>query len=214
MVAFARTSCNLRRMTMTCPNCGDAVPDQIALVAMVTCPSCGTTLYVDGARLRDAGAAGVLHDSPQLFGIGHTVRLDRVPFTVHGQARFSYGRGWWDEFWGLDHNGNGLWVSVDEGDIVLQTPLDDRPPIGQTSRVGQRFTYAGEGFRVVETGSADCTAVLGAFGERLLVGESYGYLNASGESGALLSGEFQGGQSAWFLGAWIDPFDVVIEAGP
>lgn len=199
-------------MSMTCPNCGDSVPDQLPLVAMLTCPSCATTLYLDGARLRDAGSAGVMHDAPQLFGIGQSIRLGRRVFTVHGQARFSYGRGWWDEFWGLTDTGESCWVSVDEGDIVLQDRLDDRPPIGRNTRVGAGFGFADGDWHVTEIGHGECIALRGSFDERLGVGDRFDYINAEGPGGRLLSGEFHGAEQAWFLGQWFDPFEIVIEA--
>ncbi|WP_346346584.1 DUF4178 domain-containing protein [Thetidibacter halocola] len=189
------------------------MPQQIGQVAMLTCPSCATTLYLDGARLRDAGQAGIVHDAPQLFRIGQTVRLGRVKFTARGQAQFSYGRGWWDEFWGTTAGGEARWVSVDEGDIVMQQPLDARPPVRRSSRVGTAFEFDGAEWRVTETGEGECIALRGSFGDRLLVGDRYAYVNAE-SGGRLLSGEFRGSEQSWFLGQWFDPFEIAIEADP
>jgi hypothetical protein len=86
-------------MSQTCPNCGYPVPDQMKTVVMLTCPSCDTTLYLQSDRLLSAGSAGEMHDSPALFGVGNQVKLGRTTWDVLGHARFSYGRGWWDEYW-------------------------------------------------------------------------------------------------------------------
>lgn len=90
----------IKRKSVSCPNCGAAVDLQIKLVKITTCASCGTTLLLEDQGLRSAGAAGAMHDVPQLFDVGDTIRCDTTRITVHGHARFSYGRGFWEEFWG------------------------------------------------------------------------------------------------------------------
>ena len=199
-------------MPLDCPNCGDTVPRAIHHTVMVTCPSCATTLYLDGNRLAKAGRSGDMHDSPMLFGLGDSVRLGRTMATLHGHARFSYGRGWWDEFWITNGSGRGGWLSVDEGDIVLQFPLDrSRIPtrIGR-ARIGQMIRMDGQAWTVTELNDAECVALRGSFGEALTVGETYRFLNADGEDGSLLSAELWDGGEAWFLGDWFDPFAIRI----
>ncbi len=179
---------------------------------MLTCPSCGTTLYVDGAQLHDAGNAGQMHDGPALFGVGDAVRLGKALIQITGHARFSYGRGWWDEYWGFDEDQRGCWVSVDEGDVVLQYPItkDFWPRVARTARVGTPFRYRDDDWQVTEADAAECVALRGSFGEQLEVGETYTFLNASGPGGELLSGEFWEGGQSWYVGYWFDPFDVVV----
>lgn len=198
-------------MMLTCPNCGTRVPDQIGLVTMMTCASCDTTLFLDGANLRAAGQSGEMHDSPTLFGLGDTVKLGRNRVTIMGHARYSYGRGWWDEFWGTDQREKGLWISVDEGDIVVQRPLEKALGVPTGAKVGTAFEYDHEHFRVVETGEAECVAIRGAFGETLLVGERYRYLNAQGDDGSLISAEVAPDGTTWFIGRWHDPFEISVK---
>ncbi|WP_425074557.1 DUF4178 domain-containing protein [Sagittula sp. S175] len=177
---------------------------------MQTCPSCDTTLYIEGERLLNAGSAGEMHDGPQLFAIGDIVKLGHKAWEALGHARFSYGRGWWDEYWCEDPRGNGAWISVDEGDIVIQFEIPDaqRPGFTTESPLGHSFQWQNERFRVIETGRGECSALRGAFGERLLVGESFTYANAQGDHGTLLSCETDATGSGWFTGEWHDPFEV------
>ena len=195
---------------LTCPNCGSPVPAQIAQITMLTCDSCETTLYLQGGRLLSAGQSGPMHDAPGLIRLDETVTLGKSQVTLLGHARFSYGRGWWDEFWGIDHRDRGCWVSVDEGDIVLQYALrqDDWPRIERDPPVGMAFKYNDRSAQVIETDRAECLSVRGAFGERLQVGETYSFVNAQTDDGDLLSGEFWAGGESWFIGRWFDPFDI------
>ncbi len=201
-------------MDLSCPNCGYPVPETVKTIVMQTCSSCDTTLYMQSDRLLTAGDAGEMHDSPALFGIGDIVKLGRKAWEVLGHARFSYGRGWWDEFWCEDPKGNGAWISVDEGDIIIQTPLAEdkgapkRPGFAVESPVGHRFSYDHEDFRLVEQGEGTCVALRGAFGERLSVGDVFAYANAQGDDGTLLSCETDSSGSGYFAGEWHDPFEV------
>lgn len=201
---------------LTCPNCGDALPPQIARISMLTCGSCGTTLYLQDETVLNAGESGQMHDAPGLIRLDETVKLGRTSVTILGHARFSYGRGWWDEFWGFDDRDQGCWVSVDEGDIVLQYPLPpaQSPRIQRDPPVGMRFKYAGDDATVIETDRATCLALRGAFDERLQVGEAYDFVNAQLDGGGLLSAEIWPGGERWFLGQWYDPFDLTPGAAP
>ena len=197
-----------------CPNCGDAVPEALSVVKMTTCESCGSSLFVRDAALVLAGQAGVMHDAPLLFGVGDRIKLDLETVTLHGHARFSYGRGFWDEFWGLTEAGASVWVSVDEGDIVLQYPIPpgDAPSLTGPLQIGRTVTWAGEEYRVSEVDVATCVGLRGQFDHVLEIGETYRFANLTGPDASLLSGEFWEGGSSWYQGIWCDPFEI--ELGP
>ncbi|EAQ04180.1 hypothetical protein OB2597_08559 [Pseudooceanicola batsensis HTCC2597] len=197
---------------MSCPNCGDRVETRSG-VRMLTCPSCGTTLLIEDEVVKAAGQAGVMHEAPLLFGIGDRVHCPAGVFDILGHARFSYGRGWWDEFWALDAEGHPAWLSIDEGDVAVQRRLrgEAGPGGGMALRLGDGFRFRGDDYRVTEIDLAECIALRGEFDEALSVGETYRFINALSQGGALLSGEFQDGSALWFEGEWIDPFEVRTE---
>ena len=190
-----------------CPRCGDALPPVFAAARIMDCPSCGTTVYLDGPVLRSAGSAGEMHDAPGLVALGRPVLLEGERFEPVGHARFSYGRGWWDEFWALDASGRGAWVSVDEGDVALQWPIapEEAPALRRVPERGEAI----DGWRVAEVETARCLAIRGALPERLLVGETYRYANLEDDEGAILSAEFApSGEVAFALGRWLDAYAV------
>jgi predicted RNA-binding Zn-ribbon protein involved in translation (DUF1610 family) len=201
---------------LTCPNCGDAVAPALTRIKMMTCPSCGTTLILEDASVRLAGREGVMHDVPMLIGLGDGVTCGRETVEILGHARFSYGRGFWDEFWGVTGTGEPRWVSVDEGDVVYQSPLPpaDYPRHDGRFRAGQTLTTRDTSFDIVEIDSAECVALKGAFDEELQVGETYRFVNAQSDRGWLLSGEIWDGGEAWFVGDWYDPYEITVTKGP
>lgn len=197
----------------TCPNCGHGFEGLRKSTRMFDCPSCGTTLFREAQALNPIGNHGEMHDAPMLFGLGDTVDTGKGRYTVIGHTRFDYGRGWWDEMWAFGADGRGAWISIDEGDVVLQWPIaEGRAPQWQTApELGSTFSLNGEGFTVTEIDEAVCVAIRGEFPERLVVGERHLFVNASGEDGTFLSGEFWEGGRAWFTGAWLDPWEIRVE---
>lgn len=196
-----------------CPNCGNGISPAIKAIKMLSCPSCGTTLFLEDQGAKVAGEAGVMHDMPLLFGLGDTVQIASWQFAVLGHARFSYGRGTWDEFFCRREDGALRWISVDEGDVVIQQEVSRRdwPRYDRTLKLGRQIRYDGEDFTVIEMDEATCVALRGSFDHPLSVGERYDFVNLQDEHGRLLSGEFQGDYRDWYTGVWVDPFDIRVE---
>lgn len=195
-----------------CPNCGSSFGPQLNHIKMMNCESCGTSVVVDNGELHRAGTQGEMHDAPLLFGLKDEVRIDRATWRIRGHARFSYGRGTWDEFWAETDAGEGAWISVDEGDVAIQRPLDPAaaPRLGGAPSLGAEVVVEGRRYTVIEVETATCLAVRGVFPEVLAVGETYRFANFTGTGGELLSGEFWPEGQAWSLGDWVDPFDVKV----
>jgi hypothetical protein len=196
-----------------CPNCGNDAAPALDRLRMTTCAACGTTLFIHDDRMALAGEQGVMHEAPMLFRLGDTVILPNGRFTPMGHARFGYGRGVWDEFWGIDEDGLSCWLSVDEGDLVLQYPLapDRRPEMDRVPLLGEDFELERTRFTVTELDEAECVALRGAFEDVPVVGETYTFFNCTGDDMRLLSGEFWGGGRAWYVGHWHDPFEIQVD---
>ncbi|MCK0165978.1 DUF4178 domain-containing protein [Jannaschia sp. S6380] len=197
----------------SCPNCGAALPAILAHARMVNCAFCGSSIVLDDATLRLAGRAGEMLDAPELIELARPVRLPQGVFTARGHVRYDYGRGHWDEYHG-DLDGDLVWVSVDEGDVVLQRPLADPPQGARTLfRLGATLRVMGLDYTCTEVATARAAAFRGQLPEAIVVGEAHLYANFAGPRGAILSGEawtLPGGEEAiaWFHGHWIDPFAV------
>ncbi|MEP5761045.1 MAG: DUF4178 domain-containing protein [Litoreibacter sp.] len=201
---------------LNCPNCGDTVPAQLKLVKMMTCQSCQTTLTVLPNDLKQLGKSGELHDAERLFGLGDTIEFETQSIKILGHAQFSYGRGMWDEFWGTDKDGAGVWVSLDEGDIVVQRHIKKMmwPRVSAKPMAGQKITYLDDTLVISEVETATCISFRGSFDETLSLGETYTFVNIQGQSRALVSGELWPGGQLWFEGYWVDPFEISIKVTP
>lgn len=191
-----------------CANCGAEIERRNTASRLVACPYCDTTqMFVDDA-FRNAGVQGVMQDGPSLFRLGETTNVEGRPVTPIGHARFSYGRGWWDEYW-CDAPDGGLWISVDEGDIAIERPVPDEHRPGTFNAAASTEVWiGGVQYVVTERETAECVAVRGELPEVLTVGERHDYFDFAGEDGEILTLEQWEGQSDWYFGYWIDPWQM------
>ncbi len=195
--------------THNCGNCGADLPQRYRHARMITCSHCGTTSVLRDKVFETAGHGGQMMEAPSLVQLNEDVLVAGLRLTPVGHARFSYGRGWWDEYWCLDAKGEGHWLSADEGDYALEQDLARtkwpdkfRPSLGKSTEIqGAKFT-------VTEAETATCIAVAGEFPEDLEIGEAHLYFDLSGQGGALATYEKWDSGEAWSLGFWVDPWEV------
>lgn len=180
---------------------------------MTVCESCDTAILIEDDVVRAAGVKGIMHDTVSLFDIGDTVKTGGQAITLRGKARFSYGRGFWDEFWGLDEQSASVWVSLDEGDVAIQRELDNAglSDAVQQARIGDSINIGDDEYIITEIEQAECIALRGVFDHALKVGETYSFFNASGLGSAILSYEYWDGGAQLYLGNWFNPFDIAVE---
>ena len=192
-----------------CGNCGAELPGRLAHARMITCEFCGTSSVLRDQTFETAGAGGEMLDAPSLIQLGQSVLVKSQDLLPVGHARFSYGRGWWDEFWCLDGLGEGCWLSVDEGDYALERNLDQKNwPKNFRAKLGAKVEFLSENYVVTEAETASCMAVRGEFPEVLDVGEAHLYFDLSAPDGAMATYERWDGGEAWSVGQWIDPWDL------
>ncbi|MGB0410801.1 MAG: DUF4178 domain-containing protein [Pikeienuella sp.] len=192
-----------------CPNCGHALDLRIAASKVAGCAACGSTVFLNDRSFRAPGEAGDMHVAPSLLQLGQPVRLGKTTATPIGVIRYSYGRGWWDEYWCVADDAP-FWVSVDEGDIVVEKPTNgpEWPASRGHPKLGDSIKYVLRTYEAVEVETATCVAFRGELPEAPEVGEEHHFVNFLSGSGQALSLEIWGNNRAWFEGQWIDPWDV------
>ena len=192
-----------------CGNCGAELPGRLRYARMVTCDFCATTSVLKDDVFETAGTGGEMQDAPSLVQLGKAVRVQGLELLPVGHARFSYGRGWWDEFWCIENDGLGHWLSADEGDYALENELAKAHwPRDFRASIGKFVEIAGDTYTVTEAETGTCLAVRGEFPEELEVGETHLYFDLTGSDGQMATYEKWDGGEGWSVGRWIDPWDV------
>lgn len=197
--------------TFACPNCGAELEARLASTKLVACDYCDSNVLLEDDALRLAGKQGVMADYPSLIRMRANYRYRGWQFMAIGRARFDYGNGFWDEWWVMGGDGEGRWLSVDEGDFALEETVEaERTPSPFELAPGSRIDIAGEQLLVTERGRATCVAVQGELPEVLEVGDSYSYFHLSGVGGRLFTLEIDRGRAAFHQGHWLDPFEIEV----
>ena len=168
-------------------------------------------VMVEDEVVRLAGKQGVMADMPSLLAMHQPFKYDRIEYTPVGHVRFAYANGFWDEWWTFSSKGES-WISVDEGDIAIELPIDLDEKINVAGlETGNSVAIGATRYLVTETGHATCEAVRGEIPEAISPGDQFDYWHLSGPNGALITLEAEGDVVTATRGAWIDPYRIDVK---
>jgi len=111
---------------------------------MKVCEYCKAAIYWDKESALRAGRKSMdLPPSPR-FRVGATGKIKGRPFTVVGRLSYAHKQGTWNEWFVEMQDGTIQWLSEDEGEIFLETPLDLTSPVPPFDKLVQAFKYSGK----------------------------------------------------------------------
>jgi hypothetical protein len=162
---------------------------------------------LDDEASRLAGESSVLAPEPSLIELGITFSYDGRSYLPMGMIRYSYGRGFWQEWWVKDSSEDEYWLSVDEGDMVLEKLVDneDEATIFSSPSIGQAV---GKEWIITEIGVGTCAGFAGSLPKIVTVGEKHKYLHLSGYNARLKTIEISPLGMQTYIGRWISPFEI------
>ena len=173
---------------------------------MAVCAYCENAVIWDEEAIRSAGKQATLPEGFSRLYRGATGKLLDKRFHVLGRVRYSFGSGFWDEWYLELHDASTAWLSDDNHELALQSPLE--APVEPFERYqpgrGLRLNLSQGSFVVQETGQASCLGVEGELPFVIQAGESYAYVDASSPDGRLSLGiEYDAETPSVFLGRWL-----------
>jgi len=194
--------------TINCPQCGYALPLYFAHAKLAQCESCNSSIFLDDEAARLTGYSSVLAPEPSLIQLNKTFRYKKQTFLPVGVIRYSYGRGFWEEWWLKDNSDDEWWLSVDEGDMVLEklVPNEDKAEIFVTIKVGQTL---GD-WIVTEIDRGECVGFGGSLPYEVIEGQKHNYIQFDGYDASIKTLEVDPSGLRTYIGRWIDPFDIKV----
>lgn len=198
-------------MTLNCPACGVSVPTRIKFSKLVVCDYCRMALFLEDDTVRQAGKMSVLADRPSLLKMGQRFSLEKASWLPVGRIRYQYSKGDWDEWWIIRDDGDACWMSIDEGDLALERPVETNSlllPGFKTLTIGQELEIAGTLAVVTEKDHCCLTGAEGELPFTINEGDAHDYVDLSGPDGTLYSIEYCPDGIEVFKGEWVDPFTV------
>ena len=201
--------------TYNCPQCGSELPIHFKHSKLSVCNHCGSTILLEDKALRSAGQAAALADLPSLIQMHIPFTYESQHYTPVGLVRYRFQYGLWDEWWVLDSQHRGRWLSVDEGDYAFEKPyhwLGDFPDIRNLT-VGMELKQTQKIWQVTEKELALCIGTRGELPEAILTGDRMGYVHLSSDNQGIITLEYPlKSQEAplAYSGRWLDPFAIKV----
>lgn len=190
-----------------CPQCGYTLSLYFKHTKLVQCESCKSTIFLEDEAAQVWGDSSVLAPEISILKLNTPFFYKQKTYLPLGKIRYSYGRGFWEEWWVKDTQNNEYWLSIDEGDLVLQQKVDVTYPdtLFGRLRIG---LITSDGWVVSELGEAKCEGFEGSLPKKINIGSTYAYAHLSGKDAKLRTLELADGKLEAYEGEWISPFSI------
>ncbi|CAA6824255.1 MAG: Unknown protein [uncultured Sulfurovum sp.] len=191
-----------------CPQCGDALELHFKYSKLVKCLSCGSSIFLEDDSVKLIGESSVLSAEPSLIKLHKPFKYKNKNYLPLGKIRYGYGRGFWEEWFLKDESNKEFWLSIDEGDFVLQEKVKRAIPFKHDINftVGSKHGQ----YLVTEKGQGHCVGFEGELPFEIRINEVHQYVHLSQGGGNLLTLEFTKTLTETFKGKWIDPLDIEV----
>jgi len=190
-----------------CPQCGDQLSLYFKHTKLIQCISCKSTIFLEDDATRLSGDSSVLSEELSLIELNQPFFYQQKSYMPIGLIRYSYGRGFWEEWWVKDIANNAYWLSVDEGDFILQKEVDTLLSIEEFDALYLN-TPLHNGWIVTEKGTATCEGFSGSLPKVVKKGSQYEYVHLTGKDGELQTIEKVNQKLQTYQGKWLSPFDI------
>ena len=197
------------KFTHNCPQCGDALTIYFKYSKLVQCSSCGSSIFLEDDGVRLIGQSAVLSPEPSLIQLHKAFIYKKKSYLPIGKIRYSYGRGFWEEWFLKDEKNKEFWLSIDEGDFVLQEKVKLELP---KKSYGEFRLGSKQGkYLVTEKDTGTCVGFEGELPQSIELNEKHKYIHLSLGHGKLVTVEFTKALTETFRGEWIDPLEIEVQ---
>jgi len=192
--------------TLNCPQCGYELPLRFKWAKLVQCPACKSSIFLEDEGAKVIGTASTLSPEPSLINLHDPIIIDNQNYLPLGKIRYSYGRGFWEEWFLTNEQNREFWLSIDEGDFVLEHRIQLTLPFQNINRLTIGKAY-GE-YIVTEIGEGECVGFEGELPKQITIGKKHRYVHLSKGGSSLMTVESSDEGIEIFQGNWIDPFEI------
>lgn len=196
---------------LNCPNCGAALKLRVQTSRVVVCEYCNGSIAIEADKPRHTGDVAALIDEPSLLHLYAYFACKDLSFRPFGKIQLSYagGVGLWEEWWCRFEDGSFGWVSVDEGDIVVQTVTSSAHGVNWADvRLGEHISIGEYQCQITEVDVAKVESMAGELPDLVEVGSTFNYAHAETEEGQLITLEQREQGVEIYIGEWLDPYEV------
>jgi len=191
-----------------CPNCGNILNIVSKHLKMVKCYSCNSTISLNSKGELNITKSVKLREEPSLIKLNRYFKIDDTKYYPAGKIRYSYGRGFWEEWFVISDNKEEYWLSVDEGEFILEQKkkIDIKIDNPLKIEIGTMLN----GYVVQEKGQGECVGFEGELPKFVKVGDIHSYLHLDGGYGKIITYEYSDNEIETFEGNWIDTSSIKV----
>ena len=198
-------------MQIACPSCGaETVLRNPASISYV-CEYCDTTMMLVDRQWTNTGRKSRLSQGFSRFYVGAVGTLQAKSFEVLGRVRYSFGDGFWDEWYLIFEDASTSWMTEDNHEFCIQSEVQQADINPNLFQVGDLLHIQEVQIQILEVGFAKCLGVEGELPANILPNEEYAYADGSSLDGKIAVGfEFDDEQPTIFMGKWIAPQEITM----
>ena len=190
--------------TISCPACGAPHDVTNPGIVMSVCEYCGNAVVLDEGSAQDLGRQAILSEGFTRLYRGAVGTVFHKRFIAHGRARYSFGHGFWDEWFLEFDDGETAWMTEDNHELALQKAVENAMPDFASLVVGTRVDVADRTFHILEKGEASCIGVEGDLPRVVGVEQAFEYVDGSSADGLYALGvEYGDSTTRVFTGRWL-----------
>jgi DNA-directed RNA polymerase subunit RPC12/RpoP len=183
-------------MIVGCPSCGAHVEFKAGSSVAVVCGHCKFVVVRSDRDLRAVGRVAALADtdSPLYLGLRGTFR--GIPYELVGRQQLDHGQGPWDEWYCAFADGRWGWLAEAQGRYYFTFAVAPPAIPWNYAVLGGPVEVAGYRYVVAEKGTGTFVAFEGELPVVSAPGETFGYVDLSGEGGTFGTLDYGQGSGA------------------
>lgn len=200
-------------MKIQCGTCGAEQTVLNPVAVSVQCSYCDAISLLVDKEWTSTGQKSRLSQGFSRLYRGAFCRIEGVEYHIIGRVQYSFGRGFWDEWFALTDTGQGVWITEDDHTFAVQQHLESMDITNRQGKVSihDEVTIEGRTYRITETGSAVCLGLEGELPKEILPNEQYAYADGTSLDGDYALGiEYDDEPPTVFIGRWIHPREIEI----
>jgi hypothetical protein len=174
-----------------CPSCGAPISFKLGSSIVVICEYCGSAIARTDRDVKNLGKVAELVDTQSPLEVGKEGRFDGAPFVLTGRAQLRHPAGGvWDEWYATFGNGRTGWLAEAQGKFYMTFPMQLADasvlPAPDTLQPGAVVAFPGatNRFVVQEISEGTPFAAEGEIPYELVPGETYRFVDLSGDNGS------------------------------
>lgn len=201
-------------MNIQCATCGAEQQVVNPAAISVQCPYCDSISMLVDASWQPTGKKSRLSQGFSRLYCGALCTIQGDEYRIVGRVRYSYGNGFWDEWYALDDTGRGTWITEDDHEFSIQrlVSTDKVATSVQSLAIGDEVMIESITYRILERGTAVCLGIEGELPKGILPDETYAYADGSSLDGRFALGiEYDDTPPTIFVGEWVEAKTIAVD---